>query len=234
MHDLESAAQSILRPLIEGHSSFAELAVDARTALTRWLLKTAFFICDTSAGPTMVPAEHMQLAMRGALPDGLALFGAPNPSPGVYGCHVDRHWLELQPIQGDSPDLKTLAGQSYKFSIMLGRALFSLVYWPPIGDWNLAITPSLHEELWPRARERAVIPWSMQFPVTPHVLLVFHFATGVTERPSWTTSHERLELPNGSRAIFAHEAAHMQLVHLHSLNGCPYFEPSQVARSTST
>jgi hypothetical protein len=229
MSTLESSVKPVLCPLMDGQSALSDLSGNESELLTRWLLKTAFFMCDSSAGPTIIPPSHMQLAMRGELPDGLSLLGSKNPSAGVYGFHADRHWLELQPLDWPSPNLESHAQRSYKFSLMLGCILLSLVYWPPLGTWNLALTSGLHEEVWPCTRERIVIPWSMHFPVTPHVLLVFHFATGVTERSSWTTSIEVLDLPNGTRPIFAHELVHMNLVHFHSINGCPYFDPSQTS-----
>jgi hypothetical protein len=232
MGRLEQAVSPFLRSLIDGQTRLSELASEQRAILVKWILKTAFFVCDASAWPGMVPVDHLRFVMQGQLPEGVALFGASNPTAGIFGSHMDRQWM-VQALAMGPRELQRrvaeIAGASYKFSIMLGRIMLLLIYFPPAGNWNLAVTPDIHEEIWPRTQPRVAIPWSFPFPVSPQVLLMFHFSVGLTERAVWDAS---VEVLNGTRQAFRHESEFRRLVDLHSANCVPYIEPDHALDAT--
>jgi hypothetical protein len=183
MSRLEDAIGPTLRRLT-GLSSITELdELDAptRELLARWVLKTGVVMDAITNWKEFVPVEHGRaLPNGGALPRGVALFGGMHSSACVYQADISQRWPTQCVYTED--ELESGTQRSYRITLLLGKLMLLMVYWPLGEPWRFATWPGVHSVIWPPTLPTTSVPWTVPFPSNDCACLpVFDVALGISE-----------------------------------------------------
>jgi hypothetical protein len=172
MSDLETAAQPILKPLMDGKSTLSSLAGPDRDLLSRWFVKTALMLASTSlGGPAHRPRFYGDIR-AGRLPNRMVVVGHQQPpverfpDPMEIAWLVNPEWLSPPPYTAaDQARYRKLGPVSFKVTLWTRHLYLTAAYWPD-HNWEVLRWRGVHVPVSVSAAALGDHPWDPPPPGT--------------------------------------------------------------------
>jgi hypothetical protein len=176
MSQLEAAAIPLLRPLMEGTGLVTELALEQRTVVARWAVKTAYMLNSASNYDCKVPAGHLAelSANLQPVPRGVSVFAQQHRANRKFFWQQGAWWRGVHGIEPFDIDQREAATRAYKVTLQLRHLLLLVACWPYEG-WRLALWRGVHVPLWPQRGPIASFVSDPPFPFEDSIRAVGAF-----------------------------------------------------------
>ena len=174
MSSLEVDVMPIIKAIHEKRqnitTSFHDLSLSDSYTLARWAAKTAFVLDHTVAGKSTVPLHHLWhiKEIPTSLPAGTTVFiGLQNAAIFLNWYRSSTWFGRFSPRQFDNSEqqFREITGRSYKISIIAGRLVILVAYFPDI-DWRMTHLSDVHHVLWPPEAQVWCTPSSAGLPTS--------------------------------------------------------------------
>jgi hypothetical protein len=150
MSQLESDAQPILLPLVNGDRNPTSLSEPERLVLSRWTLKTAVVLSHAAPLRKLLPTEHLQFLRNNPadLPSQVGVFAAFTAHTRQFGSRQRNYWINGT-LNEEPKVLAEMQASAYKLSLQLHGLLLMAAYLP-LTSSQFLIAAGLHIPVWPK------------------------------------------------------------------------------------
>ena len=154
MSSLESQVKSILISLMSAEKLTTDLIAEDRFLITKWLFKTLVCLNSSSGYRKLIPDEHIRTFHNNQIfPNGYCFFyqqHKSSESDKQFYWTQDQMWLnqDVDPSKIENNDYQRMMKKSFKISLLLGKLILLMAYWPASPNWHFITSKGIHVPLW--------------------------------------------------------------------------------------